>query len=101
MVYKKLYPKFNILPKTFAVSTAINDLVDLCTNLLCNKSKATFYLGAIFFYFDICFNFLINACFRCAICGKVAAFLSLLPNYIVQNHLLNKQVCPEFINVII
>ena len=49
-----IYPKFNILPK-FSVSTSINELVDLFPNIWCNNPKATFFLGAIFFDFEIFF----------------------------------------------
>ena len=41
--------------QTFAVSPAINDLVDIFPHIWCSNSKATVFLGAIFFDFDICF----------------------------------------------
>ena len=55
----------------------INDLLDMCPNLRCNNSKANFFLGDIFFDFDICFIFPKNACFRSSLCGEVTAFFSL------------------------
>ena len=60
-------------------------MVDLCPNLWCNNSKSTFFLGAIFFDFYICFIFTKNAYLLCEICVKVTAFFSLFPNYTVQN----------------
>ena len=75
----------------FAVSLDINDLVYLCLNLWCNNSKATLFLGAIYFDFDFCFIFLKNACFRYAICGKVAASFSLFPKFTVKNPFWDKK----------
>ena len=71
----------SISSQTLAVSPAINYIVDLWPNLWCNNSKAIFFLGANFFVFGICFISPQNACFWCALCGKVTAFLSLSPNY--------------------
>ena len=85
----------------FPVSPAINDLVYLCPNLWCNNPKATLFQGANFFDFDLCLNPPQYACFCCALCGKVTAFLSLFPNYTVRNPLWNEQLCTEFVNVII
>ena len=85
--------------QTFAVSTAINDLVDLCPNLWCNNSKATFFLGANLFYFY--FIPPKKACFRCALCGKVTGFFSLSPKYTVQNPCEINKYIPKLINDII
>ena len=41
-----------MLCQTFAVSTANNDLVDLCPNFWYNNSKETFFLGIWFCGFD-------------------------------------------------
>ena len=60
--------------RIFTVSPAINDPVDLCPNPWCNSTKETFFLGAIFFDFGICFIPPQNACFRFALCGRVTAF---------------------------
>ena len=90
----------SIYSQTLAVSPAINDLMDLCPNIWCKNSKAIFFLDSNFFVFEICFIYPQNACFLCALCGKVTTFLSLSPKYTVQNTLWNKQVCPKLINVI-
>ena len=42
-----------------------------------------------------------NACFLCALCGKVTALFSFAPKYKVQNPLLKRQLCPGLINVMI
>ena len=61
--------------QTFTVSPAINDMVDLRHNLLCNNFKVIFFLDAILFDFDMCFISPQDECFRCALCGKVTSFL--------------------------
>ena len=85
----------------FSVSTAINYLVDICPNLWCNNYKLTFFLGDIFFYLYISFVSPKNTCFLCALCGGVTEFFFPLSKYTAQNHLLNKEVYPKLINVII
>ena len=87
--------------QTFAVSPAINDLVDLCPNIWCNISKETFLLGATFFDLSFSFVFKINVLFLSALWGRVNTFFFLSPNYNVQNPLWNKQVCPILVNIII
>ena len=64
-------------------------------------SKSIFFLDGNFFVFHISFISPQNACFLCTLCGKVTELFSFAPNYNVQNLFWNKQVCPEFINVII
>ena len=90
----------SISSQKLAVNPDINDLLDLFPNIWCNNSKATFFLCANFFVFDICFIFTKSSYFRCAICGKLTTFFSLSPKYTVQNTSWDKQVCPKFINVI-
>ena len=90
----------SIYSQTLAVSPAINDLMDLCPNIWCKNSKAIFFLDSNFFVFEICFIYPQNACFLCALCGKVTKIFSLDPRYTVQNPFRNKQVCPEFFHVI-
>ena len=87
--------------QTFAVYIVINGMVGLCPNLWCNNSRATFFLGAILFYFDICFIIPKYECSRCALCGKVIAFSPCRQITPYQKPLLNKQVCTKFINIII
>ena len=60
--------------QNFAVSLAINYLVNMCPNLWCNNPKATFFLGAIFVDLDLSFVFTKNECFLCALCGRVTTF---------------------------
>ena len=91
----------SISSKTLAVSPANNDLVGLWPNLWCNNYKAIFFVDGNFFVLDISSISPKNECFLFALCGKVTTFFSLDPNYTVQNPFLCKQVCPEFINVII
>ena len=71
--------------QTFAVSTAINYLVDMCPNLWCNNYKSTFFLGAIFFDLVFSLVFTKKSCFLCALCGRVTAFSFLYPDYTAQN----------------
>ena len=53
-------------------------------------------------YFSLTYPFLPrNACFLCALCGRVSALFSFAQKYMVQNHLWKIQVCPEFVNVMI
>ena len=85
----------------FTVSTAINDMVVMCTNLWCNNPKANFFLGAILFYLDISFIFNKNSCLLCALCVIVNEFSLLSPKYTVHKPFWNKKVCTKFINVII
>ena len=87
--------------QTLAVSPANYDLVYLCPNLLCSNSKAIFFLAGNLFFFDIFLIFHIKACFLCALCGNVTAFLLSDSKYTVQNPLWKRQVCPAFINVMI
>ena len=91
----------SISPKTFTVSPANNDLVDLCPNIWCNNYKAIFFLAGNSFFFDFSVIFPRNVCFLCALCGNVTAFFFYAPKYTVQNPLWKRQVCPEFINVMI
>ena len=86
--------------QTFAVSPVSSDLVDLCPNLWCNNSKETFFLGICFFDFDFSFIFIKNTCFLCALYSNVTIFCLLSLNKTVQNPLWKRQVCPEWINVI-
>ena len=70
-------------------------------NLWCNNSKQfsfhmVIYLSLTFPWFPPK-----NACFLCAPCVNVTQFFSFSLNYIVQNTLWDKQVCPEFMNVMI
>ena len=67
--------------QTLAVSPAINDLVDLCPNLLCINSKSICFLfGFLFgFFFELSILFTIKACFLTALCGKVTALSSFAP----------------------
>ena len=90
-----------ISSKTSALPPAKNDLVDLWPNLWCNNSKSIFFLSGDFFFFGISLIFPRNACFLCALCGKVTTLFSFATNYTMQNHLRKKQVCPEFINIVI
>ena len=91
----------SVSSKTLTVSQADNDLVDLWPNLWCNNSREIFFLAGDFFVFDVSLISPNNSCFLGALCGNVTAFLSLDYKYIVQNLFCNKQVCPEFINVMI
>ena len=70
-------------------------------NLWCNNSKAIFLLAGNFFFFDISFIFPRNAWLFCALCGKVTALFFFAPNYTVQNPFWKRQLCPEFMNVMI
>ena len=45
--------------------------------------------------------FPINTCFICAICGNVTAFFSFSPKHTVQNPFWKRQLCHEFINLMI
>ena len=83
----------------FAVYPASNDLVDMCPNIWCNNSKETFFLAICFFDFDFYFVFNEDACFLCALCGKVTPFCALLLKTTVQNPLWKRQVCPKFIKI--
>ena len=89
--------------QNFAVSQAINDMVDLCPNLWCNNPKATFLLDVTLFDLALYkYIFLTkNTCFLCEVCARVTTFFLLLPNYTVQNPFWDKQVCYKFINVMI
>ena len=91
----------SISSQTLAVFPANNDLVDLWPNLWCKNSRAILFLDDNFFVFDISLISPQNACFLCALCGNVTAFLSFAPKYTVKNPLWSKQVCPDFINVTI
>ena len=42
-----------------------------------------------------------NVCFLCALCGNVTTFFYFSLKYTVQKSFWNKQLCPEFINVMI
>ena len=55
----------------------------------------------VIFFFDFSLIFPRGAFLLCALCGKVTALFSLAPKYTVQNLLSKRQVCPEFINVMI
>ena len=61
-----------------AVYPSINYLVDMCPNLWYNNSKATLFLGSIFF--DLVFSFVSpqNACFLCELCDRVTTFYPLI-----------------------
>ena len=87
--------------QTLSASPANNDLVDLCLNIWCSNSKAIFFLAGNLFFFDLFLIFPVKACFLCALCDNVTAFLLSAPKYTVQNPLWKGQVCPEFINVTI
>ena len=91
------YIIISISCQTFAVSPAINYLVDMCTNLWCNNYKTK--LGATFLGLIFSFLFTKIACLLCTLCEKIANFLFLLLNYNVQKLLWNKQVCPKWNNV--
>ena len=91
----------SISSQKLALSPANNDMVDLWPNLWCNHSRAIFFLAGNFFFFDVSLIFPKNVCFLCTLCGNVTAFFSFAPKYTVQNPLWNKQLCPEFINVMI
>ena len=95
------YILISVSSQTLAVSPANNDLVDMWYNLWCNNYKSIFFLAGNFFVFDISFISTKNEYFRCALCGSVTTFFSFDIKYTVQNTLLNKQLCPEFINVMI
>ena len=64
-----------------AVSPANNDMVDLCPNLWYSNSKAIFFLAGNLFFFDFSLIFPRNACFLCALYGKVTALFSFAPKY--------------------
>ena len=87
--------------RTFAVSPAINDMVNLCPSLWCKNSEATLFLGAISFDLDFSFVFSKNACLLCALCDRVTAYSFSSPNYTIQTPLQNKQGCTKLTNVII
>ena len=55
----------------------------------------------VIFFFEFSMIFPRNACFLCALCGNVTKFFSFAQKYTVQNPLRERQLCPEFINVII
>ena len=63
--------------------------------------KQFYFLLVICFFFDFSMIFPRNTCFLCALCGKVTALLSFHPKYTVQKTFWKRQVCPEFINVMI
>ena len=84
-----IYPKLNILSKV-SVYIAINYLVDLFPNLWCNNSKATLFLGYIFFNLVFYFVFTKNSRFLCAPCGRVTTFSLLLTKYTMQKPFWNK-----------
>ena len=82
---KKVYGSIltSISCQTFAVYPKINNLLDMCLYLWCNNFKATFFLGSNLFDLAFSFIFTKNACFLCALCGRVTAFFSLSPKYTV------------------
>ena len=84
----------------FSVSPASINLVDLCPNIWCNNSKKKVFLGICFCDFHFSFIFTKNAFFLCALCVNVTALCSLSLKKTVQNPLLKRKLCPEFINVI-
>ena len=81
------YIPSSISYQKLAVSPAKNDIVYLWPNLWCNNSKAIFFLDGNFFVYDISFISPKNACFLCALCGKVTKIFSLAPKYTVKNSL--------------
>ena len=91
----------SISSQTLEVYLDKNYLVNLWPNIWCKNSKAIFFLDGNFFVFGISFISPNNACFLCALYGKVTVLFSLAPKYTVQNPFQNKQLCPKFINVII
>ena len=95
------YIQISISSQTLSVSPSKNDLVDLWPKFWCNNSRATFFLGANFFVFDISSIPPQNACFLSALCDNVTEFFYFAPKNTVQNSFCNKQVCPKFINVLI
>ena len=90
----------SISSQELAVSPANNDLMDMWPNLWCNNSKPILFLDGNFLFFDFFHISPKNACFLCALCGKLTTFFYLAPKYTMQNPLLNKQLCLKFINVI-
>ena len=91
----------SISSQTIVVSPAKNDLVDLWPNLWCNNSREIFFWAGNLFVFYIYLIFHKNECFLCELCDNVTVSFSFAPKYTVKNPLWNKQVCPEFINLII
>ena len=87
--------------QTFAVYTAINNVVYLCPNPWRNNSKASLFLGAVFFHLAFSFVFTKNECFLCALFGRVTTFSFLFLKYTMLKTLWNKQVRPKLINTII
>ena len=87
--------------QTLVVSPANNYLVDMYPNIWYSNSKAIFFLASNLSFFDFSIIFSINACFLCALCGKDTVLLSFALKYTVQNPLWKRQVCTEFINVMI
>ena len=68
------YTLNSISCQTFVVYPANNGLVYLCPNLWCNISGEIFFLWVNFCNFDFYSEFTKNACFLCALCGRVTAF---------------------------
>ena len=58
------------------------------------------FLKDFFCDFDLYFVFTKNACFLCVMCSNVTALCSLSLKKTMQDPILNRQVCTEFINVI-
>ena len=75
-----------------------SELVDLCPNLCCNNSRENIFSGG--FSFDFSFIFTKSLYFLCAICGNITAFCWLSLKKTVQNTLWKRQVCPNFISII-
>ena len=86
--------------QSFAVSPGSSDLLELSPNLWCNNTKEKLFLGICFCDFDFTIIFTKNACFLCDLCGNVTAFYSLSLRKTTQNPLWKRQVCIEFMSVI-
>ena len=71
--------------QTVAVYPSNNYLGDLCPKIWCSNSKAIFFLAGNLFFLDFSMIFPRNACFLCALCGKVTALFPFAPKYTVQN----------------
>ena len=59
------------------------------------------FLDGILSIFDVSLISPKNASFLCALYGNVTVFFYFDPKYTVQDPFSNKQVCPDFINVLI
>ena len=83
--------------QTLSVPPVNNYMVYLCPNLWCSNSKANLFLAGNLFFFVFSVIFPRNACFLCALCGKVTALFSFALKYTAQNPFL-KNTCMSWIH---